>query len=118
MKRGEIWTVSGGSAYTSKPRPALIIQDDHFVHLDSIVVCPLTSDATEAMHFRPVLMPNDLNGLARPSRVMVDKVGAIPKAYLGKVIGSIELRDLARIDRAMIVFLGIAGSTLKPANDE
>ena len=30
MKRGEIWTMAGGSGYASKPRPVVIVQDDAF----------------------------------------------------------------------------------------
>jgi mRNA interferase MazF len=30
LRRAEIWTVSDGAGYTGKPRPAVIIQDDHF----------------------------------------------------------------------------------------
>jgi len=30
MRRGEIWTVSGGGDYAGKPRPAVILQDDNF----------------------------------------------------------------------------------------
>jgi mRNA-degrading endonuclease toxin of MazEF toxin-antitoxin module len=30
MKRGEVWTVSGGKDYAGKPRPAVIMQDDSF----------------------------------------------------------------------------------------
>jgi mRNA interferase MazF len=38
MKRGEIWTVSGGKAYAGKPRPAVILQDDSFDGTDSITL--------------------------------------------------------------------------------
>jgi mRNA interferase MazF len=30
VKRGEIWTMAGGPGYATKPRPAVIIQDDGF----------------------------------------------------------------------------------------
>jgi mRNA interferase MazF len=30
MKRGDIWTVSGGKDYAGKPRPVVIVQDDAF----------------------------------------------------------------------------------------
>lgn len=30
MKRGDVWTVSGGADYVGKPWPAVIIQDDDF----------------------------------------------------------------------------------------
>ena len=42
MNRGEIWSVAGG-VYASKPRPAVILQDDRFDGTDSVTVCPLTS---------------------------------------------------------------------------
>ena len=46
MKRGEVWTVAGGAAYAGKPRPAVIVEDDRFDANDSIIVCPITADAT------------------------------------------------------------------------
>jgi hypothetical protein len=30
VKRGEIWTVAGGKDYARKPRPVVILQDDHW----------------------------------------------------------------------------------------
>ncbi|MEJ0048614.1 MAG: type II toxin-antitoxin system PemK/MazF family toxin [Rhodospirillales bacterium] len=42
MKRGEIWTVSGAAGYAGKPRPAVIVQDDHFDATNSVTVCPFT----------------------------------------------------------------------------
>jgi mRNA interferase MazF len=52
MKRGEIWTVSGGKDCAGKPRPAVIIQDDAFDGTDSITICAFTTDETEAPLFR------------------------------------------------------------------
>ena len=34
MKRGEIWTMAGGSGYASKARPVVIVQDDAFAARD------------------------------------------------------------------------------------
>ncbi|MCY7412670.1 MAG: type II toxin-antitoxin system PemK/MazF family toxin, partial [Salinibacterium sp.] len=42
MRRGEIWLVAGGT-YASKPRPAVVLQDDRFASTDSITVSPFTS---------------------------------------------------------------------------
>ena len=30
MKRGDIWTASGGHDYAGKPRPVVIVQDNSF----------------------------------------------------------------------------------------
>lgn len=108
MKRGEIWTVSGGTKYTGKPRPAAIIQDERFDGTDSITICAFTSDPTDAPLFRLEIEPTARNGLKSSSRLMVDKVSTIPKARIGTRVGRLDDEDLARLNRALVVFLGLA----------
>ena len=108
MKRGEIWTAAGGAAYVGKPRPAVIIQDDRFDANDSVVVCPLTTDPTPAPIFRLPLQPNTRNGLKAPCRMMVDKVTAVPRSRLGRLVGSLASEDLKTLNRALFVFLGLS----------
>ena len=108
MKRGEVWTVAGGTAYAGKPRPAVIVQDDRFDANDSIVVCPLTTDPTAAPIFRLPLQPSTRNGLKAPCRMMVDKVTAVPRSRLGKLIGSLASEDMKTLNRAIFVFLGLS----------
>ena len=109
MKRGEIWTAAGGKDYAGKPRPVLIIQDDRFDATRSVTICSFTSDPTEAPLFRLSVGPNSVNGLARPSMLMVDKITTVPKEKLGSRIGRLEKEDVVRLDRAIMVFLGLAG---------
>lgn len=52
MRRGEVWTVSGGRDYAGKPRPVVIVQDDSFDATDSITVCAFSTDPTDAPLFR------------------------------------------------------------------
>jgi len=106
MKRGEIWTVSGGS-YAGKPRPAVIIQSDLFDQTASVTICPFTTDETEAPLLRLPVDPDGRNGLQRPSRLMVDKITTVPKTRLGRRIGRLSARDMKRLERALLVFLGI-----------
>ena len=108
MKRGEVWTVSGGPDYAGKPRPAIIVQEDGYEALDSVTICPLTSVPTSAPIVRPEIAPSELNGLRAPSRLMVDKIGTISKSKLGRRIGQLSNEDITRLNRAMIVFLGLA----------
>jgi mRNA interferase MazF len=109
VRRGEIWTVSGGPGYTGKPRPAAIVQDDRF-DTDSITVCPLTTDPTDAPLFRLPVEPTTQNGLQSVSRLMVDKITTVPRAKLGDRIGALGDADMVRVNRAVVVFLGIAGT--------
>lgn len=106
--RGEIWTVAGGGAYTGKPRPVVIVQDDAFAERDSITICPLTTDPTDAPVFRIPVEPNSRNGLSSRSWVMVDKLTTVPRARLGSRIGQLDDDLLLRLNRSILVFLGLA----------
>ena len=108
MKRGELWTVSGGSPYSSKPRPAVIVQEDRFEGTSSITLCVFTTDPTDAPLLRLLVEPTERNGLSSASRLMIDKVTTVPKARLGKRIGKLSAEDLVRVNRALTVFLGLA----------
>jgi len=108
MKRGEVWTVAGGAAYAGKPRPAVIVQDDRFDANDSVVVCPLTTDPTQAPIFRLVIQPSQRSGLRSPCRMMVDKITAVPRKRLGTLVGSLTSDEMKVLNRALFVFLGLS----------
>jgi mRNA interferase MazF len=108
VKRGEIWTVAGGAHYSGKPRPVVILQDDRFDRTDSVTVCAFTTDPTEAPLFRLLIKPSESNGLRAECRLMADKVTTVPKTKLGVPIGQLADKDMLRLNRAVLVFLGIA----------
>jgi mRNA interferase MazF len=109
VKRGDIWTVAGGNDYVGKPRPAVIVQDDRFDTGDSITICPLTTDQTPGPFVRLDVAPSEANGLRVASRLMVDKLATLPKVRLGRRIGRLDDATMLRLNRAITVFLGIAG---------
>ncbi len=111
MKRGEIRTVSAGTGYAGKPRPAVILQDDRFDATDSVTICAFTTDPTDAPLIRLLVEPNETNGLHAACRLMVDKITTVPKAKLGKRVGHLGDEDVLRLNRATLVFLGMAGAT-------
>jgi mRNA interferase MazF len=108
MKRGEIWTASGGKDYAGKPRPAVILQDDRFDKTESITICAFTTDPTDAPLFRLAVEPSASNGLHAACRLMVDKITTVPKSRIGVRVGRIGDEDMVRLNRAVLVFLGIA----------
>ena len=108
MNRGEIWTVAGGKDYAGKPRPVVILQDDAFDGLDSMTICPFTTDPVDLPLFRVAVTPSEGNGLRSPSRIMADKVTTVAKAKLGTRIGRLSDRDMVRLNRVITVFLGLA----------
>lgn len=108
MRRGEIWTAAC-AGYASKPRPVVIVQDDRFDATDSVTVALLTTDPTELPLFRVPIEPTPLNGLRGPSMLMADKVMTIRRDQAGERVGRLADEDMVRLDRALVVFLGIAG---------
>ena len=82
-------------------------------NLDRIVVATST-DPTDAPLFRLPIEPDDGNGLRAACRLMVDKITTVPKEKIGTRIGRLADEDIVRLNRAVLVFLGIAGPT---AND-
>lgn len=110
MRRGEIWTASGVGGYAGKSRPVVILQDDRFDAAASVTICAFTTDPTPAPLFRLVVRPNERNGLKTSCRLMVDEITTVPKARIGKRIGRLDDEDIVRLNRAVLVFLGFAGS--------
>jgi mRNA interferase MazF len=108
MRRGEIWTAAGGQDDAGKPRPVVIVQDDRFDMTTSITVCAFTTDPTDAPLLRLPVEPTAANGLRAPCRLMVDKMTTVPKTQLGSRLGSLDAAAMLRLNRAMLVFLGLA----------
>jgi mRNA interferase MazF len=59
--------------------------------------------------FRIPLEPNEDNGLLFPSRIMVDTILTIRKEKLGYRIGALSMHDINRLNRALLMFLGLVG---------
>jgi mRNA interferase MazF len=109
MKRGEIWTVAGGPDYAGKPRPAVIIQDDAFAATASLTLCPFTTHIVDAPLIRLSISPTRQNALRLANHVMVDKITTVAKSKLKTRVGRLAEADMIRVNRAALVFLGLAG---------
>jgi len=72
-------------------------------------MCPLTTSPKDAPLFRLVIEPNDANGLRARSHLMVDKITTVPKVRVGVRLGRLDNEDIVRLNRAVLVFLGLAG---------
>jgi mRNA interferase MazF len=109
VKRGEIWTVAGGRDYAGKPRPVVVVQDDRFDTTQSVTFCPLTTNPVSAVLFRLPVEPTKENGLRVASRIMVDKAMTVRRTKLGNRVGRLSDEDMVRLNRALVVFFGLAG---------
>ena len=108
MKRGDVYTAAARGAYTGKPRPVVIVQDDRFDATASVSVCPVTTNTVEAPLIRILVEPSEHNGLDRPSFLMVDKVTTVPRRNLQDHLGRLGDHQLVQLNRALMVFFGLA----------
>ena len=77
----------------------------------SVTVCAFTTDPTDAPLFRLLIAPSHPNGLRAACRLMVDKITTVPKTKIGVRVGRLTDVDMVRLNRAVLVFLGIAAPT-------
>jgi mRNA interferase MazF len=108
VRRGEVWTATGG-VYAAKPRPVLIIQDNRFDATDSVTVLPMTTTLVDAPLLRIPVEPAPTNGLEHASHIMIDKITTTRRERVHTRLGILSTEDLVRVERSLLVFLGIAG---------
>ena len=85
----------------------MIIQDDLF-DTASVTLCPFTTNEAEAETFRLEIARSVDNGLDDDSRLMIDKVSSVSRIKLGIRLGRLTRSDMLRVDRALVLFLGLA----------
>ena len=107
MKRGDFVTVAMQGDF-GKPCPALVVQSDALAALQSVVVCPLTSDALGLGAVRVAIQPSEANGLRRVSYVMVDKVMVVLREKTGAAFGSASAAEMGEVDKALMLVLGLS----------
>jgi mRNA interferase MazF len=108
VRRGEVWTAAGG-VYANKPRPVIVVQDDRFEETDSVTVCPMTTVLVDAPLIRIPIEPTTANGLREPSHIMLDKVTTTRRSRVHERLGTLSREDMVRVERSLLVFLGLAG---------
>jgi mRNA interferase MazF len=107
MKRGDVVIAAAPGAY-GKPRPYLVVQSDRFGEHASVTVLPFTSDLQNAPLFRITMDPAPSTGLRAISQIAVDKAVTLPRKSLTGPVGCVDADTMARVIRALSVWLGIA----------
>ena len=111
LLRGLIVTVASSGVYSGKPRPAVVVQANRWLKgHPSVTLCPLTSTLLDAPLVRIPVLPNNSNGLLKPSQLMADKLFTVPKAAIGSVVGQLEDAALAELDLALRSWLDLHGT--------
>ena len=101
-------TVATGSGFGSKPHPALIVQDDAYLDISTILVALISSDDRALrLSVSVTVEPSATNGLHRRSYVTIHELVTVRLEKLDKHIGRMDDTDLRRVDQALLTFLGL-----------
>ena len=114
-RRGEIWAVDwspGRGSEQAGLRPALVIQTDAATrnpqYPNTIVLAVSTSG--RAVPFHIPLYPSTENGLREASFVKCEQILTISKDRLRERWGRIEDAEMAAVERAVALVLGLQAS--------
>jgi mRNA interferase MazF len=87
----------------------VIVQTDALpVEHASVVICQMTSECSEAPDFRVTIEPSEKNGLRVRSQVMADKPVTVRRERIGRRIGRLDDKDIARTNIALAFVMGLA----------
>jgi mRNA interferase MazF len=96
VKRGDLYYVNP-PAFVGKVRPAVIVQANVFNHNPpSVTLCLLTSTLVDS-RLRVTLQPSKINGLEKPSQVMM----TLPLDRLSNRIGAVSAAELDQISASL-----------------
>ena len=107
MRRGDLVTVAMSGDF-GKPRPALVIQSDHFDATATVTVLLISATLVDAPLIRLAVEPSPENGLRKPSQVMIDKAMTVRRDRVGAPFGRLDDDPMVAVNRSLVLFLGFA----------
>jgi len=108
VKRGEIYYVVPPRDF-GKQRPAVVIQSSLFLeNASTITFCLMTGSVQFVNPMRILVNPTRTNGLDQPSLIQVDKIVTVDAERIRNRIGTITLTQLATLDAALKLWLGLS----------
>lgn len=92
-----------------RPRPGVVVQADELTaDFSTILICPVSSDLQHRLLLRPLIEPAPENGLRLRSQIMTDKLVALRRDRIRRVIGRIDAETSEKLDRSLLLVLGLA----------
>lgn len=109
IKRGDIYYANLCPIVGSEQggiRPVLILQNDKGnLHSRTTIIAAITSELDKAYLPTHVIFQSDC--MKKESIVLLEQIRTIDKSRLGRFVGTMDGRTMKRVDKAILISLGI-----------
>lgn len=109
IKRGEIYYANLCPIVGSEQggvRPVVILQNNKGnLHSSTTIVAAITSEIHKT--YLPTHVIFTANGMKKKSMVLLEQIRTIDKSRLGKFVGTMDDKQMKRIDKAILISFGI-----------
>lgn len=106
VRRGDLIIGAAKGDFFGSPRPCVVVQADRYPELDSVLVCPTTTDLGTPRPMR-VRSPPTRSGLKKLSDVMVDKMLPMSRAKIGQVVGRLPPAQMRSVEACLMAVLDL-----------
>ena len=114
LERGSVISVRfdpGKGREIRKTRPAVVVSNRAACRFDAVVqVVPATRLPRRDLRPYESSAGSPTSGLTQPSRLVANQIRTISKQRVGRVLGRLSADELADLDRALAIQLGLRHS--------
>ena len=111
IKRGRIYLAALDPVVgkeISKNRPVVVVSNDkNNDYSSTVTILPVTSKNIKKIYPFEVFLNKGTGNLPKNSKVKADQIRTLDKSRIVKFIGTLEKNDMDRIDKAIIIHLGL-----------
>lgn len=84
------------------------MQSDLFAEHPGVALLLMSSEIIDTPLIRIKVIPSEPDSLRAPSQIAIDKMFTMRREKIGSIIGHLEDEVMVAVNRAMLVFLGLA----------
>ena len=111
IRRGEVYVAALDPVVgreISKTRPVLVVSNDlNNQFSGTVTILPITSMNLDKIYPFEALLPKGCGGLPKDSKVKADQVRTLDKTRLAKLLGKVDQKQIAAINKAIMLHLGL-----------
>jgi mRNA interferase MazF len=111
IRRGEIYIATLDPVVgkeISRVRPVVVVSNDKSNRFSgTVTILPITSKKLERIYPFEVLLAKGIGNLPKDSKIKANQIRTLDKSRLVKFIGSLEEKEMERVDKAIKIHLSL-----------